>query len=80
LQRELDIPVFHDDQHGTAIVVLAALTNALKLVNKPMGTIRIVINGAGPLGSRSRTCPKRQGLSTSSCAILEGLCPEIVGI
>jgi malate dehydrogenase (oxaloacetate-decarboxylating) len=50
LQRELDIPVFHDDQHGTAIVVLAALTNALKLVNKPMGTIRIVINGAGAAG------------------------------
>ncbi|MBF2037015.1 MAG: NAD-dependent malic enzyme [Leptolyngbyaceae cyanobacterium T60_A2020_046] len=50
LQRELDIPVFHDDQHGTAIVVLAALTNALKLVNKAMADIRIVINGAGAAG------------------------------
>ena len=50
LQRELDIPVFHDDQHGTAIVVLAALTNALKLVNKVMVDIRIVINGAGAAG------------------------------
>jgi malate dehydrogenase (oxaloacetate-decarboxylating) len=50
LQRELDIPVFHDDQHGTAIVVLAALTNALKLVGKAMADIRIVINGAGAAG------------------------------
>ncbi|MGF1520966.1 MAG: NAD-dependent malic enzyme [Leptolyngbyaceae cyanobacterium] len=50
LQRALDIPVFHDDQHGTAIVVLAALTNALKLVDKSFGEIRIVINGAGAAG------------------------------
>lgn len=50
LQRELDIPIFHDDQHGTAIVTLAALFNALKLVRKPMDQIRIVINGAGAAG------------------------------
>jgi len=50
LQRELDIPVFHDDQHGTAIVTLAALINALKLVGKTMGAVRIVINGAGAAG------------------------------
>ena len=50
LQRELDIPVFHDDQHGTAIVTLAALINALKLVHKSMADIRIVINGAGAAG------------------------------
>jgi malate dehydrogenase (oxaloacetate-decarboxylating) len=50
LQRELDIPVFHDDQHGTAIVTLAALVNALKLVNKTMTSIKIVINGAGAAG------------------------------
>ncbi len=50
LQRELDIPVFHDDQHGTAIVVLAALLNALKLVNKSLAQIRVVINGAGAAG------------------------------
>lgn len=50
LQRELDIPVFHDDQHGTAIVTLAALINALKLVGKTMGEVRIVINGAGAAG------------------------------
>jgi malate dehydrogenase (oxaloacetate-decarboxylating) len=50
LQRELDIPIFHDDQHGTAIVSLAALFNALKVVKKSMEEIRIVINGAGAAG------------------------------
>jgi malate dehydrogenase (oxaloacetate-decarboxylating) len=50
LRRELDIPVFHDDQHGTAIVTLAALFNSLKLVHKSMDQIRIVINGAGAAG------------------------------
>ncbi|MBV6624107.1 MAG: NAD-dependent malic enzyme [Rivularia sp. (in: Bacteria)] len=50
LREELDIPVFHDDQHGTAIVTLAALFNALKLVNKPLEQVRIVINGAGAAG------------------------------
>ncbi|MCL4108106.1 UNVERIFIED_CONTAM: hypothetical protein GTU68_012842 [Idotea baltica] len=51
LAAELDIPVFHDDQHGTAIVVLAALTNAIKVVNKKFESIRIVINGAGAAGA-----------------------------
>ncbi len=50
LRQELDIPVFHDDQHGTAIVSLAALINALKLVNKSIEDVRIVINGAGAAG------------------------------
>jgi malate dehydrogenase (oxaloacetate-decarboxylating) len=50
LQRELSIPIFHDDQHGTAIVTLAALLNALKLVRKPIDQVRIVINGAGAAG------------------------------
>ncbi|NJM87925.1 MAG: ACT domain-containing protein [Hydrococcus sp. RU_2_2] len=50
LRQELDIPVFHDDQHGTAIVTLAALINALKLVQKHLETSRIVINGAGAAG------------------------------
>ena len=47
LKKELSIPVFHDDQHGTAIVVLAALINALKVVKKKLGKVCIVINGAG---------------------------------
>ncbi len=50
LRKELDIPVFHDDQHGTAIVTLAALINALKLVKKSFADVRIVINGAGAAG------------------------------
>ena len=51
LKAELDIPVFHDDQHGTAIVVCSALTNALKVVNKRIEDITIVINGAGSAGN-----------------------------
>jgi len=51
LRELLDIPVFHDDQHGTAIVVLAALTNSLKLVNKKMNEITIVMSGAGAAGT-----------------------------
>jgi malate dehydrogenase (oxaloacetate-decarboxylating) len=47
LTKELDIPVFHDDQHGTAVVVLAALLNAIKIVGKQMSDLRIVVNGAG---------------------------------
>lgn len=50
LIERLEIPVFHDDQHGTAIVVLAGLKNALKVVNKTIGAIRLVINGAGAAG------------------------------
>jgi len=50
LREETDIPIFHDDQHGTAIVVLAALTNALRLVEKPISGVRIVMNGAGAAG------------------------------
>jgi len=51
LREALDIPVFHDDQHGTAIVALAALTNALKVVGKDMGEVRIVMSGAGAAGT-----------------------------
>jgi malate dehydrogenase (oxaloacetate-decarboxylating) len=50
LRELLDIPVFHDDQHGTAVVVLAALENALRIVDKPMGDLRVVIAGVGAAG------------------------------
>ncbi len=50
LKQELDIPVFHDDQHGTAVVVLAALINALKIVGKKMDEIKVVVNGVGAAG------------------------------
>ena len=50
LKEELEIPVFHDDQHGTAVVVLAALINALKIVGKRMEDIKVVVNGVGAAG------------------------------
>ena len=50
LKEELDIPVFHDDQHGTAVVVLAALINAIKLTGKRMEDIKVVVNGVGAAG------------------------------
>ena len=50
LRQELDIPVFHDDQHGTAIIVAAGLTNALRLVGKKLEDVRIVFSGAGAAG------------------------------
>ena len=51
LKEKCDIPVFHDDQHGTAVIVLAGLTNALKLVGKDKETAKVVINGIGAAGS-----------------------------
>src|SRR5699024_609523 len=50
LREELDIPVFHDDQHGTAIVTQAALNNALKVVGKQLADVRIVVSGVGAAG------------------------------
>lgn len=50
LKEELNIPVFHDDQHGTAVVAVAALINAVKIVDKKLSDVRIVINGAGAAG------------------------------
>jgi malate dehydrogenase (oxaloacetate-decarboxylating) len=50
LKKELDIPVFHDDQHGTAVVVLAALINALKIVKKKMSDIKVIVTGVGAAG------------------------------
>ncbi|MEN9248997.1 MAG: malic enzyme-like NAD(P)-binding protein [Gloeomargarita sp. GMQP_bins_120] len=61
LQRELAIPVFHDDQHGTAIVTLAALLNALRWVGKSLERVRIVINGAGAAGLAVAALLKRAG-------------------
>jgi malate dehydrogenase (oxaloacetate-decarboxylating) len=63
LRAELDIPVFHDDQHGTAIVVLAALTNALRCVDKPLITARVVVAGGGAAGTAVVTLLLAAGLS-----------------
>jgi malate dehydrogenase (oxaloacetate-decarboxylating) len=61
LRAELDIPVFHDDQHGTAIVVLAALINALRVVEKDIADVSFVISGVGAAGSAIIRLLKRQG-------------------
>jgi malate dehydrogenase (oxaloacetate-decarboxylating) len=61
LKKELDIPVFHDDQHGTAIVVLAGLINALKIVGKKIEDLKIIINGAGAAGTAIATLLKAAG-------------------
>jgi malate dehydrogenase (oxaloacetate-decarboxylating) len=64
LRAELDIPVFHDDQHGTAIVVLAALINALRVVGKDIADVSFVISGVGAAGSAIIRLLKRQGATT----------------
>jgi malate dehydrogenase (oxaloacetate-decarboxylating) len=61
LRQELDIPVFHDDQHGTAIVTLAALQNALKVVNKKIEDVKIVVAGVGAAGHAIIQLLKAQG-------------------
>jgi len=62
LQDRLDIPVFHDDQHGTAIVVLAALINAAKVVGRDMTSLRVVVSGAGAAGVAVTRILQRAGL------------------
>ncbi len=61
LRDELDVPVFHDDQHGTAIVTLAALTNALRVVSKALADVRIVMSGAGAAGTAILTLLQHAG-------------------
>jgi malate dehydrogenase (oxaloacetate-decarboxylating) len=62
LQERLDIPVFHDDQHGTAIVVLAALINAARVVDKDMASLRVVVSGAGAAGVAVANIMTRAGI------------------
>src|SRR6188768_2382077 len=63
LRESLDIPVFHDDQHGTAIVVLAALTNALRCVHKRLEDVRVVVSGGGAAGSAIVTLMLAAGIT-----------------
>ncbi len=71
LKKELDIPVFHDDQHGTAIVVLAALINALKVVKKDIAKIKVVINGAGAAATATAKLFIKAGVKRGSILILD---------
>jgi malate dehydrogenase (oxaloacetate-decarboxylating) len=63
LKEKLNIPVFHDDQHGTAIVVLAALLNAMKIVKKPIHTLKVIINGSGAAGNSIAKLLMSSGIS-----------------
>jgi malate dehydrogenase (oxaloacetate-decarboxylating) len=73
LRDELEIPVFHDDQHGTAIVVLAALLNALQVVDKRIEDIRVVITGAGAAGAAVARTLVAAGVEDVLCADRRGL-------
>jgi hypothetical protein len=68
LRESLDIPVFHDDQHGTAIVVLAALTNALRVVGKDLAGVRLVLSGSGAAGVAIIKILQAEGRARSSPA------------
>jgi malate dehydrogenase (oxaloacetate-decarboxylating) len=73
LRDILDIPVFHDDQHGTAIVVLAALTNALRVVDKQLGDVRVVMSGAGAAGTAILRLLLEAGVRDVVVADVEGV-------
>jgi malate dehydrogenase (oxaloacetate-decarboxylating) len=73
LRAELDIPVFHDDQHGTAIVCLAALSNALKVVNKKIEDVHLVLSGAGAAGTAVLKLLFAAGLKHATVADQKGI-------
>jgi malate dehydrogenase (oxaloacetate-decarboxylating) len=73
LKQQLDIPVFHDDQHGTAVVVLAALRNALRVVGKDLATVRVVMSGAGAAGSAILRVLLAAGATDVVVADIEGV-------
>jgi malate dehydrogenase (oxaloacetate-decarboxylating) len=73
LRAELDIPVFHDDQHGTAIVVLAALLNSLRLVGKQLDDLRIVVTGAGAAGAATARMLHSAGAGEILCCDRHGV-------
>lgn len=73
LKDMLDIPVFHDDQHGTAIVVLAAVINSLKLVGKDVGDIKCVINGMGAAGTSIARLLMTYGVKNMVCCDKNGI-------
>lgn len=79
LRELLDIPVFHDDQHGTAIVVLAALNNALKLVKKDLASVRIVMSGAGAAGTAVANLLRMAGATTIQAFDIAGAVGDFDG-
>jgi len=79
LKKELNIPVMHDDQHGTAIVVLAALLNALRVVDKKIGSVRVVVNGAGAAGMAVTHLLMKAGVSGKNIIMLDSVGTLFVG-
>lgn len=67
----MDIPVFHDDQHGTAIVVLAGLINSLKVVDKKVEDVRIVMNGAGAAAQAVMKLAQEYGFKPENCVMVD---------
>lgn len=76
LKERCDIPIFHDDQHGTAIVVAAAMLNAMKVTNKQMGQMKIVINGAGAAGIAIGTLLIQMGFGNVILCDIQGILCE----
>lgn len=76
LRAELDIPVMHDDQHGTAMAVLAGLLNALKVVGKQISSVKVVILGAGAAGSATAWLLKHAGCPTITMVDTKGILAE----
>jgi len=76
LKKELDIPVFHDDQHGTAVVTLAATINALKVIDKEMSNLRVVIVGAGAAGVAITKILLEAGVKEILCCDSKGIINE----
>ncbi len=83
LKERCDIPIFHDDQHGTAIIVAAALTNALKLVGKRLEEIRLVLSGAGAAGTAIYKLLRSMGLRHAVLCDIRGIVypgrPDLAG-
>ncbi len=71
LKNRLQIPVFHDDQHGTAIITVAGILNALEIVNKPIKKIKMVVNGAGAAGIACVELLKSMGLQDENVIMLD---------
>ncbi len=81
LREALDIPVFHDDQHGTAVVVSAALTNALRVVGKELSKVRVVVSGAGAAGTAIIKLLLAQGVGhVVACDRMGALHPDLPGL
>ena len=81
LKEKLDIPVFHDDQHGTAVVTVAAMLNALKVVGKEIGEVKAVVNGAGAAGTACTKLLMALGLkNVVVCDKMGALVPGLAGM